>query len=72
MQSKEEILNKYGFTEMTPEETVTMPYPFLLIAMDDYAGQTLLAFVKWYFEEYGVYIPNSRIGMFNQFMKGKS
>jgi hypothetical protein len=71
MQTKREIIEKYGFTEMTPEETVIIPYSFLLIAMDEHARQTLTAFVDWYYEEYDQYIPNSRIGMFNQFMKNK-
>jgi len=71
MQTKREIIEKNGFDfdlfELQNEHSAKN----LLLAMDDYAGQTFLAFVKWYFEEYGVYIPNSRIGMFNQFMKGK-
>ena len=69
MKTKREIIEKYGFTEMTPEETVIIPYAFLLIAMDEYAGQTLQAFVDWYNNEYrhdAIYIPSSRIGMFNQ------
>jgi hypothetical protein len=72
MQTKREIIEKYGFTEMTPEETVIIPYPFLLIAMDEHARQTLQAFVEWHNYNFtGQYIPNSRIGMFNQFMKGR-
>lgn len=39
MKSKEEILTEYGCSEIPFDENVTMYYPALLNAMDEYAQQ---------------------------------
>jgi hypothetical protein len=72
MQTKREIIEKNGFDfdlfELQNEHSAKN----LLLAMDEHARQTLQAFVEWHNYNFtGQYIPNSRIGIFNQFIKNK-
>jgi hypothetical protein len=74
MQTKREIIEKNGFDFDLFELQNEYDAKNLLLAMDEHAQQTLQAFVEWHNANYidtGAYIPNSRIGMFNQQMKGK-
>jgi hypothetical protein len=72
MQTKREIIEKNGFDfdlfELQNEHSAKN----LLLAMDEYAQQTLQAFLYWHnWECDEKYIPSSHIGMFNEFMRKK-
>jgi len=70
METKRELIEKNGFDfegfELENEHSAKN----LLLAMDEYAGQRLQQFIQWHNGKFtGQYIPNSRIGMFNQYIK---